>query len=123
MEIQVRTDRQLRSGDELASFVGLELLAGLGPCAGRVLAASVHLSTDWNAHDGPALRCLLEVRPLGHAPLAVTHHARTHDDAVRAAAGDMRGLLERMFRRIDARRTGEESTGEESPTATVREPA
>lgn len=120
MEIQVRTDRQLRSGDELVSFVGVELLAGLGPCAGRVLAAYVHLSTDWSAHDGPVLRCLLEVSPLGHAPLAVTHHAATHDVAVRAAVGDMRGLLERMFRRIDARRTGE-STGEEGTTVTVRQ--
>lgn len=103
MEIQVRTDQQLQSGDELAAFVGFELRAGLGPCAARVLSACVHLTTDWSAQDGPVLRCLLEVNPVGHAPLAVTHHAASRENAVQAAVGDMRGLLERMFRRIDAR--------------------
>jgi hypothetical protein len=117
VEIQVRSDRHLRTGDELVSFVGLELLAGLGPCASRVLSACVHLTTDWSAHDGPVLRCLLEVHPLGHAPLAVTHRAPTHDGAVRAAVGDMRGVLERMFRRID-----QSCSKEEAAAATVRQP-
>lgn len=112
MEIQVWADRPLRAEDELVSLVGTELVAGLGPCAGRVTSACVHVTTDWGFH-GPALRCLLEVRPLGHAPLAVTHHASTHDAAVRGAVGDMRGLLDRMFRRIDAAGTAE----------TVRHPA
>ena len=117
MEIQVRTDQQLRAGDELAAFVGFELLAGLGPCAGRVLSACVHLTTDWSGQSGPVLRCVLEVNPLDHAPLAVTHHASSHEVAVRAAVGDMRGLLERMFRRIDARCREEASTD-----ATVHQP-
>jgi hypothetical protein len=103
VEIQVRTDQQLRAGDELAAFVGFELMAGLGPCAGRVLSACVHLTTDWSAQGGPVLRCLLEVSPLDHAPLTVTHHAASREGAVQGAVGDMRGLLERMFRRIDAR--------------------
>lgn len=102
MEIGVRADRHLRTDEDLASFVGFELVAGLGPCADRVLSACVHLTTDWSTHDGrPVLRCLLEVRPVGHAPIAVIHRAVGHDVAVRAAIGDMRGLLERMFRRID----------------------
>jgi hypothetical protein len=117
VEIQVRTDQQLRTGDELAAFVGFELLAGLGPCAGRVLSACVHLTTDWSAHDGPVLRCVLEVNPLGHAPLVVTHRAPSREVAVQAAVGDMRGLLERMFRRIDARRPEEASAD-----ATVHQP-
>ena len=116
MEIQVRTDRQLPTADDFVSFVGSELLAGLGPCASRVLSACVHLTTDWSARGGPVLRCLLEVRPLGHAPLAVTHHAATHDGAVRAAVGDMRGVLERMFRRID-----EPCPKEERTAATVHQ--
>ena len=117
MEIQVRTDRQFPTADEFVSFVGSELLAGLGPCASRVLSACVHLTTDWSARGGPVLRCLLEVRPLGHAPFAVTHHAATHDGAVRAAVGDMRGVLERMFRRID-----EPCPEEERTTTNVRQP-
>jgi hypothetical protein len=104
VEIGVRTDRHVSAGDDLVSFVGFEMVAGLGPCADRVLSACVHLTTDWSTHDGrPVLRCLLEVRPAGHAPLAVIHRAAEQEDAVRAAIADVRGLLERMFRRIDAR--------------------
>jgi hypothetical protein len=119
VEIQVRTDRCIRSGEELASFVGFEMLSGLGPCAGRVLSACVHLTPDWSTHDGRrVVRCLLEVHPAGHAPLAVTHRAPRYDDAVRGSIGDLRGLLERMFRRIDAR-CPEEGT---RTVATVHQP-
>jgi len=104
MEILVRADRHVRARDDLLSSVGVEVVAGLGQCANRVSSAQVHLFTDSNDRTGPReLRCLLEVRPHEHAPLAVIHAAVTYDDAVRRATADMRGLLERMFRRIDAR--------------------
>jgi len=108
MEIQLRTDRHLRGVEELASFVGFEVVTGLGPCAARVASAHVHLTAESGARTGPPeLRCLLEVRPRGHAPLAVTHRAPTNDAAIRGAVDDMRGVLERMFRRIDGRRHAE----------------
>jgi len=104
MEIRVRADRPLAAEDELVSFVGFEVLAGLGPCAERVLTAHVQVTTHRPLQAGPAeLLCLLEVHPREHPALAVTHRAATRDDAVRGAVGDMRGVLERMFRRIDAR--------------------
>ena len=104
MQIQVQTDHDVGGNDELTSFVGFEVLAGLGACAARVTSACAVLTTDSTRHPGPpALRGVLEVRPTGHAPLAVTRRAATTDAAVRAAVGDMRGLLERMFRRMDGR--------------------
>jgi hypothetical protein len=109
MEILVRADRHVRAGDDLLSSVGVEVVAGLGQCAHRVSSAQVHLFTDSFDRAGPhELRCLLEVRPHEHAPLAVIHAASTHADAVRRATADMRGVLERMFRRIDGR-SGPES--------------
>jgi hypothetical protein len=105
MDIQVRTDHHVRGKDELISFVMYEVLAGLGPCAHRVTTAHVHLSLENAAATEPkALRCLLEVRPSGHAPLAVMHRATTKDDAVRGAVSDMRGVLERIFARLDGGR-------------------
>lgn len=110
MEIQVRTDRRLLDVEELVAFIGLEVVAGLGPCARRVLSAQVHLIADQVApHGQPDLRCLLEVCPRDHLPLAVTHRAPTRDAAIRGAIGDMRDVLERMFRRIDARRPDAEA--------------
>jgi len=115
MEIQVRTDRHVRGDDSLIEFVASEVVKGLGPCVTRVMSAHVHLTADSVARLGsPDLRCLLEVRPRGHAPLAVIHAASTKDAAVRGAAADMRGVLERMFQRIDARHAG---------ARTIRRPA
>ncbi len=102
MEIQVRTDRALRGGHELATFVGYEVVAGLGACAVRVISALVELTEDQATTDRPAvLRCQLEVRPHGHAPVIVSRLAADGDAAVRGAVEDMRNVLERMFRRID----------------------
>jgi hypothetical protein len=102
MEIQVRTDRALRGGHELATFVGYEIVAGLGACAIRVMSALVELTEDSPTAHGPArLRCKLEVRPHGHAPVVVSRLASSGDAAVRGAVEDMRHVLERMFRRID----------------------
>jgi hypothetical protein len=102
VEILMRTDHRIPSQDAWFSFVGFEVLAGLGPCASRVTSAQVNLSAENDGRAGPTLRCRLEVLPEGHAPLAVMHQAPTDDEAVRGAVGDMRAVLERMFRRIDA---------------------
>lgn len=110
MEIQVRTDRHLLDVEELVSFIGSEVVAGLGPCARRVLSVQVHLTLDHFALRGqPDLSCVLEVLPHDHVPLAVTHRAATDSEAIRGAVGDLRDVLERMFRRIDARRPDTEA--------------
>ena len=102
MEIQVRTDRALAAGPELASFVGYEIVAGLGACTARVVSAFVELTQDTSSVRRPGvLCCQLEVRPHGHAPVVVSRFAGDGDAAVRGAVADMRHLLERMFRRID----------------------
>jgi len=102
MEIQVHTDRHVAGDQALISFVASEVVTGLGPCAARVTSIEVHLAEASGARKGPPdLRCLVEARPSGHAPLAVTHRATTTNAAVRGAVSDMRAVLERMFRRLD----------------------
>ena len=103
MEIQVRTDRALKGGQDLAAFVGYELVAGLGACAVRVLSALVELSEDTPEHGPSRLRCHLEVRPRDHEPVIVSRLAVSGDAAIRGAVEDMRNVLERMFSRIDGR--------------------
>lgn len=104
MEIKVRTDRAMRDGQQLASFVGYEVVAGLGACAARVASALVELTEETTdaARGKPVLRCQLEVWPLGHAPVVVSRLASTGEAAVSGAVADMRHVLERMFRRIDS---------------------
>jgi hypothetical protein len=69
----------------------------------------VHLS-DQNADRGGAadMRCALEARPAGRAPIAVTHAAATVEEACRGAVSKMRNLLDASFGRTKARR-GRES--------------
>jgi hypothetical protein len=115
MEIQVHTDRHVRAAEELISYIGSEVLTGLGPCAERVMSAHIHLTAENDVRRGPTdLRCMLEMRPRGHAPLAVIHRASTRDAAIRGAINDMRGILERIFSRIDGHRRDAE---------TIRRPA
>ena len=104
MEIQVWADKDLRNSRELASFVGYEIVAGLGSCATRVASALVELTdeTAERARGTTSLRCLLEVWPLGHAPVVVSRLSATGEGAVRGAVDDMRHVLERMFSRMDA---------------------
>jgi hypothetical protein len=105
MDIQVRTDRHVRGDEALVEFIQTQVIDGLQPYLERLTSVSVHLSVESGARKGPPdLRALLEVRPRGHASLAVLHRAATKGDAVHGAVNDMRGVLERVFRRMDAHR-------------------
>lgn len=110
MEIQVRTDYHVEGDEALISFVADAVAAGLEPHARRITNVKVHLSEESGARKGPPeLRCMIEVRPSRHAPVAVTHHAATKDAAVRGAVDDMQVMLTRLFGRLDGRHPGAET--------------
>jgi len=110
MDVQVRTDYHVDGDDALIAYVDREVSTGLDPFARRITSVHVHLSEESGARRGPhELRCLLEVRPSGHPPLAVTTHAATKDAVVRAAVADMRTALGRMFGRLDGGRAAAET--------------
>ena len=115
MDIQVRTDYHVQGEEALIAFVQDEVAAGLEPFLERITSVQVHLSEESGARKGPPdLRCMIEVRPVGRDPLAVTHHASTKDDAVHGATDSMRATLARLFDRLDEGRPG---------AATIRRPA
>lgn len=107
MDIQVRTDHHVRGEEALIEFIEDEVERGLRTYAARIASAHVHVSLSAGGHRRPTeLSCTLEVRPHGHAALAVTRHATTTSTAVRGAASDMKQVLVRMFRRSDGRHPG-----------------
>ena len=57
MEVQVHTDHHVGGREDLISFIGFEVVAGLGPCADRVMSAHVHLGA---ARVVPTGRAVLE---------------------------------------------------------------
>ena len=85
MDIQVRTDYHVNGDEGLIGHVEREVSEGLEPFARRITGAQVHLSEESGARKGPPnLRCVIEVRAAGRAPLAVTSHAATKDAVTKA---------------------------------------
>ncbi len=102
MDIQVRTDHNVTGAPELIAEVEREVIDGLGVFGHRITTVQVHLGDEngdkWGDADS---RCMIEVRPAGHAPVAVTHHAATMDAAISGAARQMHARLESLFGRLD----------------------
>ena len=98
MQIQVNTDHNIHGGERLATHVTAELSTGLSRFDGWLTRVEVHLSED-GAHKPEDKRCVIEARPAGKAPVAVTHHATTVDDAYTGAAHKLERLLDTKYSR------------------------
>jgi hypothetical protein len=61
----------------------------------------IHLSDVNGPKGGTDCRCVLEVRPAGRQPLAVTSDADSPDEAVSRAVEKMDRLLVSTFERLD----------------------
>lgn len=94
MQIQVNTDDNIHGRDSLVAKVQAEVLQVLGRFAAQVTRIEVHLSDENAAKPGTSdKRCLMEARPTGQKPVAVTHEAATLAAAYGGAAKKMRALL------------------------------
>ena len=65
----------------------------------------MHLSdANSDAKNGTSdIRCLLEARPTGHQPVAISHQAATVTEAVDGAAGKLKRALESLLGRLAGR--------------------
>jgi hypothetical protein len=100
MEIQVNTDKNIASSDKLAGHVQTEIEHALSQYADRITRVEVHLR-DESAGRSTAgdKRCMLEARPSGGQPVAVTDYADTLEDALHGALAKLVRLLESKFAR------------------------
>lgn len=102
MQVQFNTDDNIEGRDALAQRVEAGVAATLGRFAGRITRVEVHLSDENAGRGGGAdKRCLMEARPAGRDPVAVTHQAATLEEACGGAAKKLRNLLESTFGRLD----------------------
>jgi len=108
MQIQVNTDANVEGRDELTGRVEAEIGAALSRFSDHITRVEVHLGDESAGRSGGAdMRCVLEARPAGQAPVAVTHHAATLDEACRGAAQRLKSLLDTHFGRLDDRKGGD----------------
>jgi hypothetical protein len=107
MHIEVMTDRNVNGSERLIGHVAADAEASLARFSGRLTRVEVHLG-DENAEKAGSVdkRCMVEARPAGQPPVAVTDHAATLDKAWRGALHKMGTLLERRFGKLDTRRRG-----------------
>ncbi len=100
MQIQVNTDDNIEGRDALTAQIEADIRDGLSRFAEQITRVEVHLS-DENAGKGgnDDKRCLLEVRPTGQQPVAVTHQGATLQEANAGAVQKMLRKLQSNFGR------------------------
>ncbi|MBW6505539.1 MAG: HPF/RaiA family ribosome-associated protein [Rhodobacteraceae bacterium] len=105
MHIQINTDKAIQGREDVARFVEDAVTARVGHFAQRISRVEVHLG-DENAAKGGGKdkRCMLEARPEGLRPIAVTHHDATLKLAISGAAAKLRAALESEFGALGARK-------------------
>ncbi len=98
MKIQVNTDKNIDGGADLTGQATADLASALARFEHRLTRVEVHLRNESAGRTtGEDLRCLIEARPAGLDPVAVTHHAATLPDAVRGASDKLEALLSGLF--------------------------
>lgn len=105
MHIEISTDRNIDGDADLRQRVSDDVEAALSRFSDHLTRIEVHLS-DVNADKGGSddIRCVMEARPAGQGPVAVTHEAATVPEACRGAASKLHRLLDKQFSRQEARR-------------------
>jgi hypothetical protein len=107
LQIQVNTDDNIEGRDELTQKVQAEIATTLGRFADRITRVEVHLSDENAGKSGTNdKRCLMEVRPTGRQPVAVTHQAGSLAEAWNGASKKMRTVLDTTFGRLDDTKGG-----------------
>lgn len=112
MQVQVSTDSHIKGGEDLWGAVESVLRSSLGRFEPRLTRVEVHLS-DENADkvQGHDKKCVMEARPTGMQPIAVTHFAREVEQAVSGAAAKMVRVLDGTFGRLDETKGGTPASG------------
>ncbi len=107
MQIEVNSDRNIEGDDELIRQVSADVATALSRFRDQITRVDVHLG-DENAHKSGAAdkRCMVEARPTGQSPIAVTNHASTVSEAYGGALQKLENLLASRFDRLHERKGG-----------------
>ena len=106
MQIQVNTDGNIDGGERLVNYVTAELTSRLSRFDGWLTRVEVHVSAD-GANRVEDKRCVIEARPAGIQPVAVTHHAASVDDACSGAVQNLEKVLDTKYSRAHDHKGGD----------------
>lgn len=108
MQIQINTDSNIHGGEDLIRRAEDRISSILERFESQLSRVEAHLS-DQNADKGGPedKQCVLEARPNGQQPVAVTHRADTVEASYTGAADSMAKLLDSRFGRLHQTKGGE----------------
>ncbi len=105
MLIQVSTDDNIEGGEKFVRDIEAEVGRILSRFAEHITRLEIHLSDENGDKPGSTdKRCLMEARPTGRPPVAVSQEGATLEDAWTGAAKKMQRLLESTFGRANDRK-------------------
>ena len=103
MQVQVNTDKNIHGGESLAERVKTAVDARLKRFSDHITRIEAHLSDEnANKSGGSDKKCVLEARPAGLKPLAVSHVADTMEQAIHGAAEKLERLLDSTFGQLNS---------------------
>ncbi|MCH7335686.1 HPF/RaiA family ribosome-associated protein [Acinetobacter sp. NIPH 2699] len=107
MNIEIRTDKNIQGSERLIGYVRAELMQEFQRYSERITHFSVHLSDENGDKTGDHdKRCMIEARPAGLKPVAVTHKAANIDFSIHGAIDKLKRSLEHLYEKKDHHRGG-----------------
>ena len=101
MTIQFNTDNNISGREELTAPLIALISVEIDRFSEHITRLEVHLSDENGFKDGPNdIRCMLEARIEGRQPIAVTHQANSHEQAVEGAIDKLKTSLDTIFGRL-----------------------
>ena len=98
MRIQINTDSSVQGDARLEEIVEGIVSERLDRFRSDLTRVEVHIRDENGEKGGPDdTRCMMEARPKGLGPVAVTHHASNVEDSVTGAVAKLRRNLDSNF--------------------------
>ena len=105
MDIHVSTDNHIQGDERVAEVAENAVKTDLGHMNDWLTRVDVHLKDQNGAKRGPAnIRCTIEARPRGLAPMAAHADAADIPAALKGAAVKLRGRLQSEHAKRDPHR-------------------
>lgn len=103
MQVLVNSDHHITGDEWLTGRVESIVHASVERFGNRITRIEVHLNdVNGSKHGAKDKRCMMEARPAGVAPVAVSDEAPSLLEAIEGAAGKLERALEHTFGRLDA---------------------
>ena len=112
MKVHLHTDKHVFVDAELVERIEANVEAELARYAEHLTRVEVHVSDDSaGKRTGADVRCLIEARPAGRAPIVVTQQSREVASALDGAVVKFAAALDHTFGRRDDRHSRETIRG------------